>query len=188
MSKLPKLTKEEIAALSHEQLGDAVQARGLEVPARKVDRIAALEAYEPEADDATKNPPEPGEETEEAKAARLEQEAKDRAAQEENLRRSNLTQAQRDAEDAADGKKPGKQDGTGKRAGAASTAPEKPVSTIRPYLDSPQPFGIHIEGILMRFPKGRFPIRDTDTLTQAQILKALKTDGYVADNGAEVVE
>ena len=47
-------------------------------------------------------------------------------------------------------------------------------------LDSPQAFGIHINGTLVRFRKGRTPL----TPEQAE---ACERDSYVKDNGAEVI-
>lgn len=48
------------------------------------------------------------------------------------------------------------------------------------FLDSPQAFGIHINGVLVRFRKGRTPL----TAEQAE---ACEKHSYVKDNGAEVI-
>lgn len=171
-----------IEEMTHNDLGDALKERGLNVPASKADRIAALQG----AIDADK-----AKEVEDARRVALtdDQRATEDAAAEVE-RRAALTDEERAAEDEAkkNPHKTAEQAGWAKNAGQKSTAPEKPVAMERPYLDAPRPFGIHIEGILVRFPKGRTPIKDHGELTADQVLKALKSDSYVADNGAEVVE
>lgn len=70
-------------------------------------------------------------------------------------------------------------------SGRPSTAPEKPKSSQRPYLESPRPFGIHMkDGILRSFNKGRNLLKH---LTPEQV-QELKDHSYVADNGAEVID
>lgn len=60
--------------------------------------------------------------------------------------------------------------------------PAKPrlPTTERPYLDTPHAFGVHHEGLLHRFPKGKTKISES-------LADYLETEQYVADNGAEVV-
>ena len=60
----------------------------------------------------------------------------------------------------------------------APEAPAIPKGT-KPILSSPRDFGVHINGLLHRFKKGRTP------LTEEQH-DALSIDPYVADNGAEI--
>ena len=87
-------------------------------------------------------------------------------------------------------KAPPVQAGFAQRAGLKSTAPVKPPPVERPYLDSPRDFGIYVEGYLVRFKKGRTSINDEThaNLSGERLLKAIKEDAYVFDNGAELIE
>lgn len=160
-----------IEDLTHNELGDALKERKVNIPASKADRVNLLQSLIAEDD---------------RRAALTDEERASEDAAKEEERRAALTDEQRAAEDET--KKTPEQLGFAKRAGRTSTAPVAPPATERPYLDSPRPFGIYIKGVLVRFPKGRTPIKDYGVLSQADVLAAVKKDSYVADNGAEVVE
>lgn len=96
------------------------------------------------------------------------------------------------SEDPKPAKQAPKQAGFAQRVGRTSTAPVPPPNTARPYLDSPRDFGIHVKGLLCRFKKGRTSIKmyaaNLAGVSYEDLLKALREDSYVRDNGAELVE
>lgn len=168
-----------IEDMTHNDLGDALKERKLDIPASKAARIEALTA----ALDAEKASVE--EDSRRSALTDEQRSVEDVAA--ETARRAALTDEERAVEDETKKKAP-EQLGFAKRAGMTSTAPVKLTPMERPYLDAPRPFGIHVKGILVRFEKGRTPITTRGEVSAEELLEALKTDGYVADNGAEVVE
>lgn len=74
----------------------------------------------------------------------------------------------------------------------AETEDAKADEPKRPVLDSPRPFGIHVKGLVVHFKKGKnlleaMPFVTGGHGTVKELLKAIKSESYVRDNGAEII-
>lgn len=182
---------------SQKRVKPKAEAKGTKQPEAKVEDQVEEEAEESEQQDEAdqaEGQQQDGNQAEDAEEADTDEEQADDAEDAEEAEDETPLEAK--SEDAtakppakaaaATKEKPPQQAGFAK--GHQSTRPVAGKEPTRPYLDSPREFGIHIEGILVRFLKGKHPVKASGDISKEKVLAALRTDSYVADNGATLVE